>query len=95
MAKVKFFATFREVTQEKETEVKACSVEELLHKFVDKYGKKFEKLVFEKDEIPTELKLRDYVKILVNGRNIEHLDKLKTRLKNDDIVAIFPPVGGG
>lgn len=89
MAKVKFFATFREVTQEKETEVEARNIEEVLHKLVNKYGKKFEKLVFESG------KLRAYTKILVNGRNIEHLDKLKTRLKNDDIVAIFPPVGGG
>jgi len=89
MVKVKFFATFREVTQEKENEVEAHSVEELLCRLVGRYGKKFEKLVFEND------KLRNYVKILVNGRNIEHLDKLKTRLNDNDTVAIFPPVGGG
>ncbi len=92
MVKVKFFATFREVTNEKEVEMEAHSVEELLHRFVDKYGKKFEEHIFEN---PTELDLRDYVKILVNGKSIELLDMLKTRLDDNDTIAIFPPVGGG
>jgi MoaD family protein len=34
--------------------------------------------------------------ILVNGRHISHLpDRLDTRLKEGDQVAIFPPVAGG
>jgi len=33
--------------------------------------------------------------ILVNGKNIEHLEKLDTKLKDGDVVSIFPPVGGG
>lgn len=33
--------------------------------------------------------------ILVNGKNIEHLEKLNTKLKDEDLVSIFPPVGGG
>ncbi|MCS7132415.1 MAG: MoaD family protein [Nitrososphaeria archaeon] len=35
------------------------------------------------------------VKILVNGREIIYLDGIKTRLKDGDIVAFIPPVGGG
>lgn len=92
MVKVKFFATFREATNEKEVEMEAHDIEELLRKLVDKYGKKFEGHIFEN---PTELYLRDYVKILVNGKSIEFLDTLKTRLDDNDTVAIFPPVGGG
>jgi len=34
-------------------------------------------------------------KILVNGRNVELLQKLSTLLKDGDVVALFPPVGGG
>ncbi len=89
MVKVKFFATFREATNEKEVEMEAHDIAELLRKLVDKYGKKFEKLIFEDVEV------HDYVKILVNGKSIELLDKLKTRLDDNDTVAIFPPVGGG
>jgi len=33
--------------------------------------------------------------ILVNGHNILHLEKLATPVKDGDIVALFPPGGGG
>lgn len=33
--------------------------------------------------------------ILINGRNIHHLDKLDSRVKDGDEVALFPPGGGG
>jgi molybdopterin synthase sulfur carrier subunit len=33
--------------------------------------------------------------ILINGKNIHHLDKLKTMLAADSKVEIFPPVAGG
>lgn len=86
MVKVKFFATFREATNEKEVEMEAHDIAELLRKLVDKYDKKFEELIFEGVE---------NVKILVNGKSIELLNTLKTRLDDNDTVAIFPPVGGG
>ncbi|WFN35588.1 MoaD/ThiS family protein [Methanogenium sp. S4BF] len=39
--------------------------------------------------------LRKYVNILKNGRNIHFLKKLGTVLEEDDLIAIFPPSGGG
>ncbi len=33
--------------------------------------------------------------ILIEGKNIHHLDKLKTMLTKDSKVEIFPPVAGG
>jgi molybdopterin synthase sulfur carrier subunit len=33
--------------------------------------------------------------ILLNGRNINALEKLETPLKDGDVVVIFPLVGGG
>ncbi|WP_025270465.1 MoaD family protein [Hippea sp. KM1] len=33
--------------------------------------------------------------ILVNGKNVHHLDGLKTMIKDGDEIDIFPPGGGG
>jgi len=41
------------------------------------------------------LRLSERVKVMVNGRNIDFLDGLRTMLDEEDRVAIFPPVGGG
>jgi len=35
------------------------------------------------------------IKILVNGREIRYLEGVKTKLKDGDVVAFIPPVGGG
>ncbi len=35
------------------------------------------------------------IKVLVNGREITYLNGIKTELKDGDVVAIIPPVGGG
>jgi molybdopterin synthase sulfur carrier subunit len=39
--------------------------------------------------------LRPYVSILENGRNIQSLNDLDTRLAEGDVIAIFPPLAGG
>ena len=39
--------------------------------------------------------LKPYISILENGRNIDSLDNLDTRLEEGDIIAIFPPLAGG
>jgi molybdopterin synthase sulfur carrier subunit len=39
--------------------------------------------------------LQSNVKILVNGRNIVHINQLETELKNNDVVAFFHITGGG
>jgi sulfur-carrier protein len=33
--------------------------------------------------------------ILLNGRNVHHLNKLQTEVKDNDEISIFPPGGGG
>lgn len=43
-------------------------------------------------------KLDRYLKIstvLVNSKNVEYLKGKKTKLKPDDAVSIYPPLGGG
>lgn len=40
-------------------------------------------------------KVKGFVKILINGRGIEHLGNLQAALNEGDVVAISPPIGGG
>lgn len=45
--------------------------------------------LIEKNEI------RSGFRILVNGRNINYLNKLETKLSDGDLVTIMPTAGGG
>lgn len=83
MPKVKFFATLREITGKREEIIEGDNVGDVLKVLYEEYGEEFEK----------ELKERSM--ILVNGKNIEHLEGLKTRVSEEDTISIFPPAGGG
>lgn len=39
--------------------------------------------------------LRSHVRVMVTGRDIELDEGLKTKVKQGDVVAIFPPIAGG
>jgi molybdopterin synthase sulfur carrier subunit len=49
-----------------------------------------EKLFHKKDRT-----LKEGTIILVNGKNIFHLQLLDTVVDNGDVVSVFPPAGGG
>jgi len=87
---VKFFAYIREYTNCKETKIAyEETVEKLLLKLSDIYGNQFRSKIFSGNELSKE------IIVLVNGRHIVHLDGIKTKLENDDVVSIFPVVAGG
>lgn len=87
---IKFFAYIRDYTHTKQTDIPAFdTVEEMLRELCRVYGKKFEDKIFKNNELSAE------IIILVNGRHITHYDGIKTRLKEDDEISIFPVVAGG
>jgi sulfur-carrier protein len=82
MPTVKFFATLRQAAGAREIELEAGTVKELLNRLSTDY----------------EGKLDRYIKIstvLVNGKNVSNMKGQKTKLRSDDVVSIFPPLGGG
>ena len=90
---VKFFTSLREIAGRKEDEIQLQSiitVEELLAQLSKKYGKEFTEYLFDEKG-----NMRTYIQILINGRSLNVLQGFETKLKEEDTVAIFPPVGGG
>ncbi|MFX1562755.1 MAG: ubiquitin-like small modifier protein 1 [Promethearchaeota archaeon] len=87
---VRFFTSIRALTGSKEIQIEATSIQELIDLLTARYGEKFRQMLLEKDG-----SLKNYFHILVNGRHVRLLKGLQTPLAENDIVAIFPPIGGG
>lgn len=88
--KVKLYGRFRDIARQGELIVEAKRVSELLDILTKRFGKKFRNELLDKEG-----KLRPFHNVLVNGIRIDLLKKFDTKLKNDDVVAFFSPVGGG
>ncbi|OQY09562.1 MAG: hypothetical protein B6I29_03130 [Marinitoga sp. 4572_148] len=89
---VKFFATLRlylgvaSINLECEEPI---TVRELIEYLVNKFNdKKIKEYLLEDG------KIRVGTMILINGKNIIHLDGLDTQIE-EGIISIFPPAGGG
>jgi molybdopterin synthase sulfur carrier subunit len=89
---VKFFANFREAAGQEQVEVTAAKdVAALFDELVRRFGGRMAEQLYESGS----KKLRETVNVLVNGRGINLLSGLDMKLKDGDVVAIFPPVSGG
>ncbi len=89
---LKTFADFREITgiREKQLDLdEGLTVAGLLQILVHTFPR-LQQALFDKSG-----SLREFIILFVNGRTIDFLDKLDTRLKEGDVVALFPPVAGG
>jgi len=89
---VRFFANFRDATGRDWVVVeKAADVASLLDELSKKFGENLTKLLFSSGT----RELRKDMTILVNGKPIRLLEGVNTPLKDEDVIAIFPPVAGG
>ncbi|MFH1821365.1 MAG: ubiquitin-like small modifier protein 1 [Methanobacteriota archaeon] len=87
---VKFFANFREAAGVEKTEVDGVKdISSLLDVLVAKFGAKLKEQLFEGK------KLRETVNILINGRGVNLEKGLDAKLRDGDVLAVFPPVSGG
>lgn len=88
---VKFFATYRELTNCKSVELTAPdNVLALLAALSDRYPALGPRLLSADGR-----RLGDDAIVMVNGRHIAHLQGVETPLAQTDTVAVFPLVAGG
>ena len=89
---IKFYSLIRMHLGINAVEIEAASVSiyELILKVEKQIGKRFlDQLIDEKKHILSG------TMILINGRNIVHLEGINSIVKNSDEISIFPPGGGG
>ena len=90
---VRLFANLRELAKTKaviENIKSGTSVGDVLVKICERFGTEFRGQVLDERGQPNE-----NIKIILNGHNIVFLQGAATKLKDGDVIAIFPPVGGG
>jgi molybdopterin synthase sulfur carrier subunit len=94
--KVRFFTNLREIVNKREetltfSEGEKVTVDLVLKTLAQKYGNPFTAYVYNgKTEQP-----KNFLQFLVNGTSTSTLNGLETELKDGDVLAILPPVGGG
>ena len=89
--KITLFATMRDKFGVRKIEVECDgTIRNLIENAARKLGKSFLASVYDSNRD----KVRDDLIFAINGRNIKDL-KGEIELKNNDVVAIFPPVAGG
>jgi molybdopterin synthase sulfur carrier subunit len=90
---VKAYASLRELLGFKtlKIEVGARNIRELIATIGEEYNPSFPSSIIEKETG----KVKRAYKVLLNGRDIDHLEGLETRIANGDTIVFFPPVGGG
>jgi MoaD family protein len=95
IVKIRFFTILRELTNKKEEnlnfEKQKVTVSVVLKSLSEKYGKAFDDYVFDVET----LQVKGFLQFLINGTSAATLEGLDSTLKDGDVLAILPPVGGG
>ncbi|GMR10787.1 MAG: hypothetical protein BMS9Abin28_1610 [Anaerolineae bacterium] len=90
--KIRLYATLRQIAGTREVEMPVegqQAVGEVLRALVERYPRLSE-AIWNADG-----SLANHVAVVLNGRDVRHLDRVDTPVSDDDRLAVFPPVGGG
>ena len=93
---VRFFTSLREITGTKEetlefSDKEKVTVDKILTTLSSHYGKGFVDYVYDAKTH----KVTGFLQFLINGASASTMKGLQTELKDGDVLAILPPVGGG
>ncbi len=91
---VRLFTTLRELAgrgeETLEFNLRSVTVQEVLETLVKRHGRAFREYLYDDKN-----RVREHLQLLVNGRSVNLIGDLETSLKEGDVVAVVPPVGGG
>jgi len=93
--KVRYFTTLRELSgcAEEELEIEeGATLANIITVITSKYGKKAHDYLYSRGE---NSKIDPSIYFLINGMNSKIFSGINAKLKDGDIVAIIPPIGGG
>ncbi|MDI6723690.1 MAG: MoaD family protein [Methanobacterium sp.] len=91
MVELKFLARFRDITKERSVNIEYTgNVDNLIDVLTQKYGNEFKDALFDKEG-----NLRDYMKILVNGEDLDAIGGLEAEVGSGDEVVFFQTIAGG
>ena len=88
---IKLFAQFRDFLKKSKIEIEieeGANIFQLMETLCKLYNIQ-DKIFDDKNEI------KQWIKILKNGRQIKFLNGIKTKLEQGDEIALFPPLIGG
>ena len=93
---VRFFTSLREIVNKRQEtlsfpEDEKVTVDTVLKALAKRYGRAFVDYVYDGKTGQA----KGFLQFLVNGASTSTLDGLDTALKDGDVLAILPPVGGG
>jgi molybdopterin synthase sulfur carrier subunit len=92
--KIRLFTVLRELSGKREEtldfEEKTVTIMAVLRALSGKYGKPFDDYVFDSDG-----QVKGFLQFLINGQSAATLQGLDSQLRDGDVLAILPPVGGG
>jgi len=90
--RVRYFTTLRELAEASKERIAlkdGATLADLIEIIASKYGEEARNYLYKKGRIDPS------IYILINGENSYTLSGLRTKLKEGDIIAIIPPIGGG
>lgn len=93
---VRFFTVLRELTGKKEEtlsfpEEKTVTVAIVLKNLSERYGKAFTEYVCDSQNG----EIKSFLQFFINGKSASILNGSNSEMRDGDVLAIVPPVGGG